>query len=127
VSARYSGQKKAFTIDNYVEIHQNAQSTLAKLNEVVPNTKKVTGFLVGMMDLLLSNAKDLILGDLQKLQNFELCQKYVKTLVYNKITQEKPERQAASVQASNGSTSTGKRNLQDGENERRHQHIARGS
>jgi hypothetical protein len=39
----------------------------------------------------------LILGDTQKLQNFELCQQYLKTLVYNKTTQEKHERQISSL------------------------------
>jgi len=57
------------------------------LEEAVPEAKKVTDFLSGITDPRLSNAKDLILGDPQKLQNFELCQQYLKTLVYNKTTQ----------------------------------------
>jgi hypothetical protein len=97
-SARYSGQKKAFTFDTYVEIHQAAYNTLAELNEAVPETKKVTDFLAGITDMRLSNAKDLILGDVQKLQDFEACQQYLKMLVYNKSTQEKHECQIAGVQ-----------------------------
>ncbi len=100
-SARYSGQKKAFTFDTYVEIHQAAHNTLAELNEAVPETKKVTDFLAGITDTRLANAKDLILGDIQKLQNFEMCQQYLKTLVYNKTTQEKHERQIAGLQQGN--------------------------
>jgi hypothetical protein len=92
-SARYSGQKRQFSFDNYVEMHQEAHNTLADLDEPVPETKKVTDFLAGITDARLSNAKDLILGDAQKLQDFELCQQYLKTLVYNKTTQEKHERQ----------------------------------
>jgi len=96
-SCRYSGQKRAFTFDNYVEAHQDAHNTLADLNEPVPETKKVTDFLAGITDARLANAKDLILGDPQKLQNFEMCQQYLKTLVYNKTTQEKHERQISSI------------------------------
>jgi hypothetical protein len=91
-SARYSGQKRQFSFDNYVEMHQ-----VADLDEPVPETKKVTDFLAGITDVRLSNAKDLILGDTQKLQNFELCQQYLKTLVYNKTTQEKHEHQVSDI------------------------------
>jgi hypothetical protein len=70
---------------------------LADLNEPFPETKKVTDFLAGITDARLANAKDLILGDPQKLQDFELCQQYLKTLVYNKTTQEKHECQISSL------------------------------
>jgi hypothetical protein len=97
VSARYSGQKRTFTFDNYLEAHQEAHNTLADLDEPVPETKKVTDFLAGITDSRFSNAKDLILGDVQKLQNFEVCQQYLNTLVYNKTTQEKHERQISGL------------------------------
>jgi hypothetical protein len=90
--AKYNGQKRNFTFDQYVQIHQSAYNTLADLDEAVPETKKVTDFLAGIGDPKLSNAKDLILGDPDKLQNFEACQQYLKTLVYNKATQDKHER-----------------------------------
>jgi hypothetical protein len=96
-TARYSGHKKAFTFDNYVEIHQNTHNTMADVDEPVPETKKVTDFLTGITDSRLSNAKDLILGDPNKLQNFEACQQYLKTLVYNKATQEKHQRQISGL------------------------------
>jgi hypothetical protein len=95
--ARYNGQKRTFTFDNYVEVHQGAHNTLLDLDEPVPETKKVTDFLAGITDPRLSNAKDLILGDVQKLQNFEACQQYLKMLVYNKTTQEKHKRQVSGV------------------------------
>jgi hypothetical protein len=101
-SARYNGHKKTFTFDNYVEMHQNAHNTLSELDEPVPETKKVTDFLAGITDSRLGNAKDLILGDPNKLQNFEACQQYLKTLVYNKTTQEKHERQISGAQLQQG-------------------------
>jgi len=96
-SAHYSGYKKTFTFDSYVEMHQNAHNTLAELNETVPETKKVTDFLAGITDSSLANAKDLILGDPNKLENFEACQQYLKTLVYNKTTQVPHERQVSGL------------------------------
>jgi hypothetical protein len=107
-SARYSGHKKAFTFDSYVEMHQNAHNTLAELNEAVPETKKVTDFLAGITDSRLANAKDLILGDPAKLENFEACQQYLKMLVYNKTTQEKHERQISGLQQGGKSKTAGK-------------------
>jgi hypothetical protein len=83
-------------------MHQNAHNTLAELDEAVPETKKVTDFLAGITDSRLSNAKDLILGDPDKLQNFEACQQYLKTLVYNKVTQEKHERQISGIHQDQG-------------------------
>jgi len=95
--ARYTGQKRNFTFDQYVEMHQNAYNTLAELDETVPETKKVTDFLAGISDPKLSNAKDMILGDIAKLTNFEACQQYLKTLVYNKATQDKHERNVSGL------------------------------
>jgi hypothetical protein len=80
-----------------VEAHQSAHNTLADLGEAVPETKKVTDFLAGILDPRLSGAKDLVLGDAQKLQDFESCQQYFKTLVYNKTTQEHHERQISGL------------------------------
>jgi hypothetical protein len=85
-------------------MHQNAHNTLAELDEAVPETKKVTDFLASITDSRISNAKDLILGDPNKLQNFEACQQYLKTLVYNKATQEKHERHISGLLQEQGKT-----------------------
>jgi hypothetical protein len=49
-SAKYSGQKRNFTFNQYLEIHQAAYNTLAELDEAVPETKKVADFLAGISD-----------------------------------------------------------------------------
>jgi hypothetical protein len=97
ISTRYTGHKQNFTFDQYVEMHQKAYNTLAELEETVPETKKVTDFLAGVSDPKLINAKDLILGDIAKLTSFEACQQYLKTLVYNKATQDKHERNVSGL------------------------------
>jgi hypothetical protein len=101
-SAKYSGQKRNFTFDQYVEMHQAAYNTLAELHEAVPETKKVADFLAGITDTKLSTAKDLILGDPGKLGDFEACQQYLKTLVYNKATQDTHERKISGVLGGSG-------------------------
>jgi flagellar capping protein FliD len=74
-TAKYNGQKRTFTFNNSVEVHQGAHNTQLVLNESVPETtKKVTDFLAGITDPHLSNTMDLILGDAQRLQDFESCQ-----------------------------------------------------
>jgi hypothetical protein len=96
-SARFSGQKRQFTFDQYVEMHQDAHNTLEDLNEPIPETKKVTDFLSGVTNPRLMNAKDLILGDPAKLQDFEACQQYLKTLIYKKAIQDKHERNMSGI------------------------------
>jgi hypothetical protein len=110
-AAKYSWQKRQFTFDNYIEMHQDAHNTLMDLNEPVPETKKVTDFLSGITDSKLTNAKDLILGDAAKLQDFEVCQQYLKTLIHNKSNQEKHDRQISAVGGSipDGGKSGGKK------------------
>ncbi len=100
-NARYSGQKKTFPFARYVEIHQTAHNTLEELGEPVPETKKVTDFLAGISDPRLSNAKDTVLGDAAKLQNFEECQQYFQMLVFNKSTQVKYERNITGLTGEN--------------------------
>jgi hypothetical protein len=99
--AKYSGQRRNFTFDQYVEIHQAAYNTLAELDEAVSETKKVADFLAGMSDTRLATAKDLILGDTAKLGDFEACQQYLKTIVYNKAMQDTHARNVSGLLGGN--------------------------
>ncbi len=87
-TAKYSGQSKCFTLDQYIQIHQITHNTLADLEEPIPETKKVTDFLAGITDPRLNTSKDLILGDPAKLNNFETCQQYLKTVSFTKANQD---------------------------------------
>jgi hypothetical protein len=49
-SCAFHGQRRGFTFDNYVLIHQDAHNKLFNLEEVVPESKKVTDFLKGILD-----------------------------------------------------------------------------
>jgi hypothetical protein len=68
-----------------------------ELGEIIPETKRVNDFLAGILDARLSTGKDLILGDEQKLSSFEACQQFLKTLISNKVIQDKHERVISSA------------------------------
>ena len=87
-TAKYSGQSKRFTLDQYIQIHQSAHNTLADLEEPIAETKKVSDFLAGITDPRLNTAKDLVMGDRAKLDNFEACQQYLKTISFTKANQD---------------------------------------
>jgi len=78
--SRYTG-KGRHTFDAYTTKHQMAHNTLEELKEPVYDEKKVTDFLSNITDPLLSSAKDAVLGDPVKSQNFEACQQYLKSVL----------------------------------------------
>jgi hypothetical protein len=77
--------------------HQDGHNILADLDEPIQETKKVTDYVSCIIDPRLNNSKNVILGDVAKLQDFEACQQYLKTLVFNKSTQDKHEKHIAGV------------------------------
>ena len=46
-SAKYLGEKKKFSFDTYVNIHQEAYQDLRQHDEVIPEDKRVRDFLTG--------------------------------------------------------------------------------
>jgi hypothetical protein len=98
-SASFRGQRRGYTFDNYVSIHQEAHNELLDLEEEVPESKKVTDFLRGIQDPVLLLGKSIILGDPLKMGNFEQCQQYLGTLLQNTGAQAKAERNVSSVHA----------------------------
>ena len=101
-SAAYRGQRRGYTFDNYVSIHQEAHNELLDLEEEVPESKKVTDFLKGIQDPQLQVGKQIILGDPKKMGNFEECQQYLGTLIQNTGVQAKMERNVSSVRSNGG-------------------------
>jgi hypothetical protein len=82
-NASYNGRSKNFTFDKYIEIHQKAHNELLALGETISETKKVRDFLQNISDPKLATAKTVVAGDPAKLENFELCQQYLKTCLHN--------------------------------------------
>jgi hypothetical protein len=104
-SSAFRGQRRGFTFDNYVSIHQDVHNKLFDLEEVAPESKKVTNFLKGILDPHLTVGKQIVLGDPAKMGNFELCQQYLGTLIQNTNAQSKSERNVSSANTGGGGKS----------------------
>jgi hypothetical protein len=79
--AKFTGMTPRYSFDKYVHIHQKNQNKLALLGEPVSETKKVLDFLEQISAPLLATAKENVLGDLAKLENFHACQQYLKQVL----------------------------------------------
>ncbi len=91
-NAKWMGPRKDFPFDKYVLVHQRAHNELLELGEPVPESQKVDAFLVGIKDPRLATAKDIVLSDAVRRQDFETCQQFLKTLLVNKVEQDRAER-----------------------------------
>ena len=101
-SSAYLGPRKGFNFANYVTLHQTAHNELLDLDEPVSESKKVTDFLKGIRDPALTTGKSIVLGDPNKLGDFEECQQYLSTIVQNMAAQSKAERHVSSVMTDGG-------------------------
>ena len=91
-SAAYRGQRRGYTLDNYVSVHQEAHNELLDF----------TAFLKGIQDPQFQVGKQIILGDPKKMGNFKECQQYLGTLIQNTGVQAKMERNVSSVRSNGG-------------------------
>ena len=78
-NAKFTGRGK-YRFHDYIHRHQHAHNTLEELGETVAETKKVTDFMNGITDPTLVQAKTVVNGDQEKLENFEACQQYFLTV-----------------------------------------------
>jgi hypothetical protein len=112
-SCAFCGQRCGFTFDNYVSNHQDAHNELFDLEEVVPESRKVTNFLRCILDPHLQVGKQIVLGDTANTGNFELCQQYLGTLIQNTNVQLKSERNVSSASTAGGDKSSRSGSLVD--------------
>ena len=95
--AAYRGPRKGNTYDNYVQIHQDAFNELDELKEPIPPSKQVQDFMKGITDPNLQPAKVVIYGDDDRLNNFEMTQQYLATIVATMKTHEPDGRGVSGV------------------------------
>lgn len=81
--AKFTGLGTRYTFDDYIGAHQKGHNELQRLGEPVPETKKVTDFLYGILDKSLETAIMVIRGSEKHLESFEQSQQYLKTVVLN--------------------------------------------
>jgi hypothetical protein len=79
--ALYPGHSAKYTFDMYVSAHLTGYNKLSLLGEPVSESKKVTDFLAGITAPSLTTAKENVIGDVTKLENFDACQQYMKQIL----------------------------------------------
>ncbi len=82
--AHFSGKGK-FTLASYTEIHQSAHNKLEHCKEPVPETKKVTDYLLGITSPALITAKEITHSRNDLSTSFAACQQFMQS-TYGKIT-----------------------------------------
>ena len=101
-AARYRGPTRNFTLDNYITKHADAHAELLDLGEVISESKKVDDFLKGILDPRLKTAKENVLGDSSKYENFNIAQQYFKTVCGNMTEQDKSDRLVSALERDEG-------------------------
>jgi hypothetical protein len=79
--ASFYGMSPKCTFDMYISPHLLGHNELSLLGEPVSELKKVTNFLAGITTPSLSTAKENVIGDVAKLENFDACQQYMKQIL----------------------------------------------
>ena len=104
--ARFTGVGTRYTFDDYIAAHQKGHNELERLNEPVPETKKVTDFLAGISEKNLETAITFVRGSLEHLGSFERCQQYLKTVNLN-TKRTTPKSNVSAVTTNNNSSNNG--------------------
>jgi len=98
-----------FTFENFIEKLVKAYNDLKAEQETVSEPKKVRDFLKAIEDDRLTNAKDFVMGDDAKMNNFELSYQYIQGILANKIVCDSAStksRHAAALGSGGGFTGT---------------------
>jgi hypothetical protein len=66
-----------------IRCHQDAHNEWEDCNDVVPETKRVAGFLEGISCLLLQMGLNIVMSEALKLSYFDVTQQFVGILVAN--------------------------------------------
>ena len=102
-SSQFTGHRRNWTFQHYVQAHQEAHAELDLVGEAVPETKKVQDFLANIKDPTLQMGVTHCFGEPEKLKSFESCQQYLSTLA----TTTRAYKEAGSAARSVSSASTG--------------------
>jgi hypothetical protein len=95
--AKFTGMTPCYSFDKFVHIHQENQNELALLGEPVSETKKVSDFFEQISAPSLATAKENVLVDLAKLENFHACQQYLKQVLLSQTARTMASSTIASV------------------------------
>ncbi len=102
-ASQFSGHRRNWTFQHYVQAHQEAHAELELVGKAVPETKKVQDFLVNIKDPIMQMGVTHCFGEPEKLKLFESCQLYLSSLA----TTMRAYKDAGSAARSVSSASTG--------------------
>jgi hypothetical protein len=91
-SLAFSGPRRDWTFEQYVNGHLAAHNTLEQCGEPVAPAKKVKDFLDNISDDRLSNAKDLVYGDDNLMVDFEATQQKLTLILTKKSTADRSQK-----------------------------------
>ena len=97
----FAGHRRNWTLQHYITGHLEAHNVLSEMDEAVPETKKVMDLLNGISDPLLRTAKDVCLGDVNKLSSFQTCQQFLMSVASNNRHFSRAERRVSSIRRNN--------------------------
>jgi hypothetical protein len=98
--ASYSGHLAKYTFDMYVNTHLTGHNELNLLDEPVSESAKVTDLIAGTAAFL-STAKENVIGDITKLENFEVYQQYMKQILLTQKAHKGSSNTIATVKTKN--------------------------
>lgn len=104
--SNYQGQRKNFTIDNYIEKFQFAINEMEDIGEPVAEAAIVTDFLRGVKDPRLEAARTFVMGSGTHSNSWQQTQQYFKTVVVALGQHIKPERGVSAVEKTSEVMST---------------------
>jgi hypothetical protein len=88
----FSGPRRDWTFEQYVNGHLAAHNTLEQCDEPVAPAKKVKDFLENISDDRLSNAKDMVYADDTLMQDFDKAQQMLSLILTNKTNADKGQK-----------------------------------
>ena len=104
--ARYDGERKNFTFENYFAIHQKAHLDLETFGEPVPETRKTRDFLNGIHDPKAAAAKATALAMPNLLADFTALANYIASALDIQLTLTSSERNISDIHRSNSGRGT---------------------
>ena len=117
-NAKYHGEKKRFSFDTYVNIHQEAYQDLRQNDEVIPEDKRVRDLLTGIKDQSLNAAKQTIMAIQDLRSDFAAAVSHLMTTIQMNAALTPDNRNISGVASGRGSGGRGG-NTQGGRNQGR--------
>ena len=93
----YSGTRRNFSFNDYINKFQQAKNELTELGEAPSEASMVTDFMAGILDKELASAKIAVIADAKYRENWMEAQQFFLTIVQSQSVQAKTTREVSAV------------------------------